>query len=148
MNILNIMRNLRWRMKLGECGAGTYIFPYVVIHSPANVLIGSKVNIAEFVHMWGGGGISIGNDVLIASHTVITSQTHDVYAKLFRKTMISKEVIIEDNVWIGAAAIILPGITIGTGSIVAAGSVVTKDVSAGTIVAGVPARVIKSQKPD
>lgn len=73
----------------------------------------------------GGGGIKVGNDVLIASHAVITSLTHDRTAGCFRETLLRTPVIICDNVWFGAGAIILPGGTLGSGSIVAAGAVVT-----------------------
>ncbi|QXP84023.1 DapH/DapD/GlmU-related protein [Methylococcus sp. Mc7] len=81
---------------------------------------------------------------MIASHTVITSLTHDTRATVYRESLISRPVIIEDNVWIGAGACVLPGVRIGTGSVIGAGSVVTRDVPAGTIVVGVPARAIRS----
>jgi maltose O-acetyltransferase len=116
----------------------------VVIHTPERVSIGARCAIAEFVHMWGGGGITIGNDVMIASHAVITSLTHDTRAAVYRESLIRKPVVIEDNVWIGAGAVILPGVSIGSGSVVGAGSVVTRDVPAGTVVVGVPARAIRS----
>lgn len=90
--------------------------------------------------MWGGGGISTGNDVLIASDGVITSLTHDTNAACFRETTLRAPVVIGDNVWAGA--FILPGVTVGAGSIVAAGAVVTRDVPANAVVAGVPARLV------
>jgi acetyltransferase-like isoleucine patch superfamily enzyme len=61
-----------------------------------------------------------------------------------RKTLVCKPIVIKRNAWIGAAATILPGITIGENAIVAAGSVVTKDVPSNTIVAGIPARHVKN----
>ena len=87
--------------------------------------------------------MEIGNDVMIASHTVITSLTHDPDASIYRETLIKKKVTIKDNVWIGAGAIILPGITIGEGAIIGARSVVTKDVPPNVIVVGVPAKPIR-----
>jgi acetyltransferase-like isoleucine patch superfamily enzyme len=86
--------------------------------------------------MWGGGGIEIGSNTLIASHSVITSQTHDKKALDYSKTIINKPIKIGNRVWIGSGAIILPGVTIGDGAIVGAGSVVTKDVPPDTIVTG------------
>jgi acetyltransferase-like isoleucine patch superfamily enzyme len=83
---------------------------------------------------------------MIASHTIITSLTHDYNVKIYRETLIKKKVKICNNVWIGAGAIILPGITINEGAVIGAGSVVTKDVPANTIVAGVPARILKEKK--
>lgn len=132
--------------KLAYIGRDVHIYPYVIIHSPEKVKIGNSVSIAEFVHMWGGGGIEIGDNVMIASHTIITSLTHDTNALIYRETLIKKKVTIGNNVWIGAGSIILPGVTIGDGAIIGAGSVVTKDVPPYTIVAGVPARPIRTLK--
>jgi acetyltransferase-like isoleucine patch superfamily enzyme len=85
--------------------------------------------------------VRIGNRVLIAAHVVITSRGHPVALPRYGKTE-DAPISIEDDVWIGAGAIILPGITIGAGSIVAAGAVVTRSVERYTIVAGVPAKPI------
>lgn len=136
-----VLRTARWKARLAALGEGTIIYPWVAIHNPDRVRIGAPCSIVEFVHMWGGGGISIGNDVLIASHGVITSLTHDKNAACFRETTLGAPVVIGDNVWIGAGTIILPGVTVGSGSIVAAGAVVTRDVPANALVAGVPARL-------
>jgi maltose O-acetyltransferase len=132
-----------WRAKLGALGKGSHIYPHVVIHAPDKVWIGESVNIAEFVHMWGGGGIEIGDNVIIAAHVVITSQTHDKYAKIFRKTNKCLPVSIGDNCWIGSGAIILPGVHIGQGCIIGAQAVVTKDIPPHSIAAGVPAGLIE-----
>ena len=137
-----VFREARWKARLAALGEGTIIYPWVTIHNPDRVRIGARCSIAEFVHVWGGGGISIGNGVLIASHGVITSLTHDKNAACFRETTLRAPVVIGDNVWIGAGAIILPGVTVGSGSIVAAGAVVTRDVPANAVVAGVPARLV------
>ena len=137
----NIRYNL-WKLQLNKLGHNTHIYPDVVIHNPGKVSIGSNVSIAEFVHMWGGGGISIANNVMIATQTVITSQTHNIDLDK-RKTNVYGPVHIRENAWIGSGVIILPGITIGNGSVVAAGSVVTKDVPDKTVVAGSPAKVIR-----
>jgi Acetyltransferase (isoleucine patch superfamily) len=141
--IRNLWSQLVWKTQLGFLGEDSYIYSTIVIHCPERVSIGSRVSIAEFVHMWGGGGITIGNDVMIAAHTIISSQTHDPNAPLFRETQIMKPVVIEDNVWIGSGAIILPGVHIGTGSVIGAGSVVTKDVPPGSVVVGGPSKVIR-----
>ena len=89
---------------------------------------------------------------MIASHCAIVSQTHDASALLkglkYRETMeTDRPIMIGDNVWIGAAAVILPGVTIGNDSIVAAGAVVSRDVPPRTLVAGVPARPIRVLGP-
>lgn len=142
----NIFRIAYWKVKLGYLGDNTNIYPHVVIHSPKSVKIGSNVSIAEFVHIWGGGGVEIGDNTMIASHTVITSLTHDTNSRVYKESLIKGKVKIGNNVWIGAGAIILPGINIGDNSIIGAGSVVTKDVTPDTLVVGVPARPIRNLK--
>lgn len=129
-----------WRARLGALGPHSRIYPNVVIHGPQHVRIGDYVEIAEFGHIWGGGGVTIGDRTVIASHTVITSQTHDPAAPDYGTSRVVKPVTIGANVWIGAGAVLMPGITVGDGAIIGAGSVVTKDVAPGTIVVGVPAR--------
>lgn len=142
------LRYLSWKLRLASIGRGTQIHPFVVIHAPEKVAIGSRVSIAGFVHIWAGGEVRIGNDVLIASHTVITSQSHDVNAQIYNRTNVMKPVVIEDNVWIGAGAIILPGVRIGSGAVIGAGSVVTKDVPPRTLMVGVPARALRTLRTD
>ena len=133
-----------WQHRLAALGSGSRIYPHVVIHSPDRVSIGDDVEIAEFVHMWGGGRIRVGDHVRIAAHTVVTSQTHDptaaCHGENFGDTRVVAPVVIEDRAWIGTNAVILPGVTVGEGAIVGAGSVVTKDVPAGKTVVGIPAR--------
>lgn len=133
-------RQALWKAKLAEMGPGTLIRPYVVIHGPNRVRLGARCSIAEFVHMWGSGGITLGNDVLVAAHATITSVTHDKAAVCYRDTTVCAPVVIGDNVWIGSGAVILPGVTLGSGCIVGAGAVVTRDVPPRTVVTGVPAR--------
>lgn len=89
------------------------------------------------------GGITIEDDVLIGPKVCITTEGHPLNPQE-RKKLLVKPVVIKRNVWIGAGATILPGVTIGENSVVAAGSVVNKDVAANTVVAGVPAKVVKT----
>jgi acetyltransferase-like isoleucine patch superfamily enzyme len=110
----------------------------VIIYHAAQLRLGSRIDIGEFTHIRASGGVTIGNGVLIASHVVITSRAHPVELPRYGVTE-DAPVVIEDDAWIGAGAIVLPGVTIGRGAIVAAGAVVTRAVAAGTIVAGVPA---------
>jgi len=135
--------------RLGVAGSECLVYPTARIYNGRHVRLGNHVTINDFVHIWGLGGVTIGNDCMIASHCAIISQTHDSSAFLkglkYRETMeIDRPVKIGDNVWIGAAAVILPGVSIGNDSIVAAGAVVSRDVPPQTLVAGVPARTIRN----
>jgi acetyltransferase-like isoleucine patch superfamily enzyme len=86
------------------------------------------------------GGLEIGDDVSVSPEVAILTASHRVNDPAFGLEM--KRVVIEDHVWIGTRAMILPGVTLGSGCVVAAGAVVTRDVPALTIVAGVPAAPI------
>lgn len=140
-------RWLAWNTRLGSLGDGTVIRSTVKIYSPRQVQIGRQVSLNDFVHIWGAAGVTIGDNCMIAAHVVITSQSHDVDALqrglLYRDTNANLPVNILANVWIGSGACILPGVTIGEGSVVGAGAVVTRDVPAACLVVGVPARVAR-----
>jgi len=125
----------------------TLIFP-LTIEGIQSVSIGSNTAIGTYVHIWGHGGVSIGERVQIATHTSIISVTHDYTSDRMFETSILKSVVIEDDVWIGANSVILPGVTLGKGCVVGAGSVVTKNVPPRAIVIGNPARVIKFRTED
>lgn len=90
--------------------------------------------------------VSIGDNVMLAQNIVISGLNHrysDAKIPIRHQGVDTKPIIIEDDVWIGANAVITAGVHIGTHSVVAAGSIVTKDVPEFSIVAGVPAKVIK-----
>lgn len=94
--------------------------------------------------MMSAGGITIGDGTMIAANVQLISNNHDLYE---RQIITCKPIIIGKNVWIGAGATVLPGITIGDNAVIGAASVVTKDVPADCIVAGNPARFIKRIPP-
>jgi maltose O-acetyltransferase len=103
---------------------------------------------AYISNIGGGGELSIGDNVMMGPEVVILTKEHnyqDISIPMNLQGSISSKVIIEDDVWIGIRAIILPGVTVGRGSIVGAGAVVTKDIPPYSIVGGVPARIIKSR---
>ena len=107
--------------------------------------VGKNVFVNNACTFMDRGGITLEEDVKIGPRVNLITENHDLDPAK-RKTLISNRIVVRRNVWIGAAATILPGVTIGENAVVAAGAVVTKDVPPNTIVAGVPAKVIKHIK--
>ena len=137
VNILKIMKR----------GGNTRFEDHIYISGPGRVSIGKSCQINEHVFIQGA---IIGNYVMIAPYVSLIANMHK-----FDRTDIpmvqqgkveGNIVIIEDDVWLGRNVIVMPGVRIGKGSIVAAGSVVTKDVPEYVIVGGTPAKIIKSRK--
>lgn len=108
-----------------------------------NIKIGKNVFINSGCRFQDQGGITIGDGSLVGHNVVLATINHD-YNPDNRGTMYLKPIVLEKNSWIGSNATVLPGVTIGENSIVAAGSVVTKDVPANTIVAGNPAKFMRN----
>lgn len=109
-----------------------------------DVTIGENTRIG--IHCTVIGPVSIGNHVNLAQGITVTALNHnfeDASRRIDEQGINTKPVVIGDDVWIGANAVILPGVTIGRHSVVAAGAVVTKDVPDYSLVAGIPAKVIK-----
>ncbi len=121
----------------------TTVFTPFYTNFGKHISIGKNVFINHACSFLDLGGITIEDDVLIASCVNIVSESHPTNTK-DRKTLTVGRVHIKRNAWIGANATIMAGLTIGENSIVAAGAVVTKDVPKNTIVGGVPAKIIKS----
>lgn len=107
-----------------------------------NIKIGKNVFINHACSFLDLGGITIEDDVLIGPRVNLTTENHPVSPSQ-RKSLVLKSILIKKNAWIGAGVTVLPGVTIGTNSIIAAGAVVTKDVPDNSIAGGIPARVIK-----
>lgn len=108
-----------------------------------NIQVGNKVFINSGCTFQDQGGIYIKNNVLIGHNVTLVTLNHDLNPHK-RGNLYPKKILINDNVWIGSGATILPGVEIGEGTIVAAGAVVTKDVPPNVIVAGIPAKIIKT----
>jgi len=108
------------------------------------IRIGRNVFINQNCTFYDLGGLDIGDDVMIGPNVSIITTGHPLDPSQRRSVTIGKPIVIERNVWIAVGAIIIGGVTIGKNSVVAAGSVVTKNVPPNTLVGGNPARVIRS----
>lgn len=112
----------------------------------AFIRIGSDSLIGEMNVLRGQGGITIGDRVYTAPFVQLLAVNHvytDITRPMIEQGITAQGITIDDDVWIGAGAIITDGVRVGTGAVVAAGAVVTKDVAPHTVVGGVPARLIK-----
>ena len=119
------------------------LFPPFYTDCGKNIHIGKNVFINMGCKFQDQGGIFIGDGALIGHNVVLATLNHAASPK-DRGSMIPAPIRIGKNVWVGANAVILPGVTIGDGAIVAAGAVVNRDVPENTVVGGVPAKVIRT----
>jgi len=138
------VRRFFYRFAGIKIGKGSSLHMGTIFYNPANITIGEDTIIGEGAVLDGRARLFIGNHVDIASEVMIYNSHHDVQSEYF--SAIEKPVNIQDYVFIGPRAIILPGVTIGKGAVIGAGAVVTKDVSEFAIVGGVPAQVIGERK--
>jgi acetyltransferase-like isoleucine patch superfamily enzyme len=134
------VRRFFYRLAGMKIGSGSTIHTGARFYNPENIMIGSDSIIGEFAVLDGRSKLVIGDHVDIASEVMIYNGQHDIHSSDFHGEF--ADVVIEDYVFIGPRAIILPGVTLGKGAVVGAGAVVTKDVAAFSIVGGVPAKVI------
>lgn len=123
------------------------VFPPFYTDFGKNITVGKNVFINACCHFQDQGGIKLGDNCLVGHNVVFATLNHG-FAPEERQSMLPAPIVVGRNVWIGSNSTILQGVTIGDNSIIAAGSVVTKDVPANTIVAGVPARFIRSISPE
>lgn len=130
-------------------GDNVSIFSDVYLINPENIKIGNNVSIQPMTYIEAVGGVSIGSDVSIAEGVSMFSANHgysDISIPIKDQELVLLPIVIEDNVWIGAKATILGGVTLSSGTIVAAGAVVHDSTEKNATVAGVPAKTIKIRK--
>ncbi len=144
---VNALKAFYLKLAFGaKIGRRVVFYPGIWIFTGRNLVLGDDVDLAHRVMITTDGGVTIGSRTLVGYGTQILSSNHQIPpqpARIFESGHDKSSVNISQDVWIGANVIILPGVNIGEGAVIAAGSVVTKDVGPWTIVGGVPAKVIK-----
>jgi acetyltransferase-like isoleucine patch superfamily enzyme len=117
--------------------------PFYTTGGP-DISVGRNVFVNQNCTFYDLGGLDITDDVMIGPNVSLITSGHPIEPSQRRASVIAKPIVIERNVWIGAGATVIGGVTVGENSVVAAGSVVTRDVPPNTLVGGNPARVIRS----
>jgi acetyltransferase-like isoleucine patch superfamily enzyme len=139
-------------IRLGD-HVGIGAFSRIVVSTSFNdigryIRIGNHVGIGEFAYLGGAGGLTIGDDCIIGQYLSCHPENH-LYGnleKLIRHQGVERRgIMIGRNCWIGSKVTILDGVVIGDGCVIAAGAVVTRSIPPGSIIAGVPARVIRQR---
>lgn len=139
------IREIMGRLTGKKMDGSFRMFPPFYTDFGKNITIGGDVFINSGCHFQDQGGITIGDGSLIGHNVVLATINHDLNPLKNRENHYAP-IIIKDHVWIGSNVTILPGVTIGRWSVVAAGAVVAKDVEEFTIVGGVPAQEIRKVK--
>jgi acetyltransferase-like isoleucine patch superfamily enzyme len=127
---------------------GFLLIPPFYTTGGERIRVGRNVFINQNCTMYDLGGIDIADDVMIGPNVSIITSGHPVEPSQRRAGVTAAPIVIERNVWIAAGVTIIGGVTVGENSVVAAGSVVTRDVPSNTLVAGNPARVVRSIAAD
>jgi acetyltransferase-like isoleucine patch superfamily enzyme len=149
--VLNGMKSAFLRAQGAKIGNNVVYFPQVWIEPGRTLTVGNDVYFSLGVLVLTSGGVEIGDRVLIGYRSQIISANHIVpqgKGRIIDSGEIGKPIRIGNDVWIGANCLILAGVQIGEGAVVAAGSVVKRDVEAFSVVAGYPARRLRSRIPE
>jgi acetyltransferase-like isoleucine patch superfamily enzyme len=140
------IRKYIFRIAGGKVGSGSVLYGGTEVRCSRKITIGSNTSIGHKCILDGRGRLTIGNSVNISTGVWIWTAEHCVNSDSFQATIAS--VKIDDYAWISCRVVILPGITVGKGAVVAAGAVVTKSVEPYAIVGGVPAKKIGERSHD
>ena len=125
-----------------------WIQPRVTIVHADRIVAGAHLGINSGTYINGVGGIIFGNSVLIGSNVTISSGQHPINGAnppIFSRLVVPKQITINDDVWLGAGSVIMPGITLAKGTVIGANAVVTKNTEEYSVYVGVPARKIRSR---
>jgi len=147
--VLDALKAFVLRRLGAKIGKRVVFYPGLWIMPVRNLVLGDDVDLAYGVLITTSGGVSIGDRTMVGYRTQILSSQHTIPPRPQRMFDMPDErapVKVERDVWIGGNCMILPGVTIGEGAVVAAGSVVVKDVAPFTIVGGSPAKLIRKRE--
>lgn len=120
-----------------------HLIPPLYCDHGLNIRVGRNVFINQACMLNDIGGIEIGDDVMIGPRVSLLTAGHPLDPGRRRRQIVAAPIVIERNVWLGTGATVLQGVTVGSDAVVAAGAIVTRDVPPRTLVAGVPARVLR-----
>lgn len=139
-------RDALMKKMFGSIGEGCYVEPPLHANwGGKNIFLGNNVYVNFNLTVVDDGNVYVGDKVLFGPNVTIATANHPIESSLrARGLQYNKDVHIGNNVWVGAGAIIVPGITIGDNSVIGAGSIVTKDIPANVIALGNPCRVLRS----
>ncbi len=137
-------RRLLLRMFGASVGCGTHIYNSAIIYMPWNLTIGDQSSIGEWALIYNLGPITLGSRTTISQRAHLCAGTHDFTDPAL--PLLKPPIVIADQAWVCTDAFVGPNVTVGEGAIVGACAVVTKDVDSWTIVAGNPAKTIKTRE--
>jgi acetyltransferase-like isoleucine patch superfamily enzyme len=144
--IINIYGRIRFWSLVRNRGKDCHCHWNAILKESKNIMLGNNVVIGKNVTIGAHNKVILSDNVRLSADVIIETGTLDFYKKFIPYKHSSKPIVLEKNVWIGIRSIVLGGVTIGENSVVGAGSLVTKNVPANTLVAGVPARIIRKTR--
>lgn len=147
--LVNFLRYDAAGIAEADVGAGARVSPTVSVRNGGRVRIGAGAHVGQWSSLWAGddsGTITIGDHALLAPNVYVTASNYDFVGRpgpVMDAPRRGRDVVIGRDSWLGVGVVVLPGVTIGDGAIVAAGAVVTRDLPPGCLAAGVPAVVVR-----
>jgi putative colanic acid biosynthesis acetyltransferase WcaF len=135
---------LAWLRALGaRVGRGTIVFRGTTVIGAEHLVLGERVQVGFRVVLDARGGLTVAEDVLLSSDSQLLTANHNVASDDFERQV--APIVIADHAWVATRAMVLAGVTVGRGAVVAAGGVAARDVAPLTIVGGVPARPLRER---